>query len=103
MQDRIRHMHEVLPKKIARSISRYQAKARLLALLMANLPALAAAQDARSQAPPYCFDLTPAVDRGMTKERFAPIAVRQRPGRVDASCPAVSAGKVWLSSSAGSC
>src|SRR5215467_14384167 len=57
MQDRIRHLHEILPKKIARSISRYQAKAGLLALAMASLPAIALAQGARSQAPPYCFDL----------------------------------------------
>jgi ABC-type cobalamin/Fe3+-siderophores transport system ATPase subunit len=56
-------MHEILPKKITRSISRYQAKARLLALAMASQPALASAQDARSQAPPYCFDLTWVVAR----------------------------------------
>jgi hypothetical protein len=80
MQDRIRHMHEILPKKIARSISRYQAKVRLLALAMASLPALASAQDARSQAPPYCFDLTRVVDLAMTKERFASIAGRPRQG-----------------------
>ena len=73
-------MHEILPKKIAGSISRYQAKARLLALVMASLPALASAQDARSQAPPYCFDLTRVVDLAMTKERFASIAGRQRQG-----------------------
>jgi len=73
-------MHEILPKKIARSISRYQAKARLLALAMASLPALASAQDARSQAPPYCFDLTRVVDLAMTKERFASIAGRPRQG-----------------------
>jgi hypothetical protein len=71
-------MHEILPKKIARSISRYQAKTRLLALAMASLPALASAQDARSQAPPYCFDLTRVVD--LTKERFASIAGRPRQG-----------------------
>src|SRR5260370_8707579 len=47
---------------------------------MASLPALAAAQDARSQAPPYCFDLTRVVDLAMTKERFASIAGRQRQG-----------------------
>jgi hypothetical protein len=73
-------MHEILPEKIARSISRYQAKARLLALVMASLPALASAQDARSQAPPYCFDLTRVVDLAMTKERFASIAGRPRQG-----------------------
>ncbi len=73
-------MHEILPKKIAGSISRYQAKARLLALVMASLPALASAQDARSQAPPYCFDLTRVVDLAMTKERFASIAGRPRQG-----------------------
>jgi len=80
MQDRIGHMHEILSEKIARSISRYQAKARLLALAMASLPALASAQDARSQAPPYCFDLTRVVDLAMTKERFASIAGRPRQG-----------------------
>src|SRR5207245_11424916 len=73
-------MHEILPKKIARSISRHQAKARLLALVTASLPALASAQDARSQAPPYCFDLTRVVDLAMTKERFASIAGRPRQG-----------------------
>jgi len=73
-------MHEILSEKIARSISRYQAKARLLALAMASLPALASAQDARSQAPPYCFDLTRVVDLAMTKERFASIAGRPRQG-----------------------
>jgi len=47
---------------------------------MASLPALASAQDARSQAPPYCFDLTRVVDLAMTKERFASIAGRPRQG-----------------------
>jgi hypothetical protein len=73
-------MHEILSKKIARSISRYQAKTRLLALVMASLPALASAQDARPQAPPYCFDLTRVVDLAMTKERFASIAGQPRQG-----------------------
>jgi hypothetical protein len=73
-------MHEILPEKIARSTSRYQAKARLLALAMASLPALASAQDARSQAPSYCFDLNRVVDLAMTKERFASIAGRPRQG-----------------------
>jgi hypothetical protein len=73
-------MHEILPEKIARSTSRCQAKARLLALAMVSLPALASAQDARSQAPSYCFDLTRVVDLAMTKERFASIAGRPRQG-----------------------
>src|SRR5262245_62508241 len=80
MQDRIRHMHEILPKKIARSVSRYQAKAGLLALAMASLPAIALAQGARSQAPSYCFDLSRVVDLAMTKERFASIARQPRQG-----------------------
>src|SRR5262249_19565720 len=80
MQDRIRHMHEILPKKIAGSVSRYRAKAGLLALAMAGVPAIASAQDARSQAPPYCFDLSRVVDLAMTKERFASIAGRPREG-----------------------
>ena len=51
-----------------------------LAVALASLPAIALAQDARSQAPPYCFDLTRVVDLAMTKERFAPIAGRPRQG-----------------------
>jgi len=73
-------MHEILPKKIARSVSRYQAKAGLLALAMASLPAIALAQGARPQAPSYCFDLSRVVDLAMTKERFASIAGRPRHG-----------------------
>ena len=73
-------MHEILPKKIARSASRYRAKAGLLALAMASVPASASAQDARSQAPPYCFDLSRVVDLALTKERFASIAGRPRQG-----------------------
>jgi hypothetical protein len=73
-------MHEILPKKIARSISRYRAKARLLALAMASLPAIALAQGARSQGPSYCFDLSRVVDLAMTKERFTSIAGRPRQG-----------------------
>jgi hypothetical protein len=71
-------MHEILPKKITGSVGRSQAKAGLLALAMASLPAIASAQDARSQAPPYCFDLSRVVDLAMTKERFASIARRPR-------------------------
>ena len=51
-----------------------------LALALASLPAIASAQDARSQAPPYCFDLTRVVDLAVTKERFASIASRPRQG-----------------------
>src|SRR6516225_8473917 len=81
MQDRIRHMHEILPKKIARSVSRYQAKTALLALAMASLPAIALAQDARPQAPSYCSALSRVVDTEMTKERVAFLASRPRHGR----------------------
>jgi len=73
-------MHEILPKKIAGSVGRYQAKAGLLALAMASLPAIALAQTARSQAPSYCFDLSRVLDLAMTKERFASIAGRPRQG-----------------------
>src|SRR5262249_60898466 len=51
-----------------------------LTVALASLPALALAQEARSQAPPYCFDLTRVVDLAMTKERFASIAGRPRQG-----------------------
>src|SRR5262249_37844652 len=51
-----------------------------LAVALASLAAIASAQDARSQAPPYCFDLTRVVDLAMTKERFASIAGRPRQG-----------------------
>jgi len=51
-----------------------------LAVALASLPAIASAQDARSQAPPYCFDLSRVVDLAMTKERFASIAGRPRQG-----------------------
>src|SRR6266446_3760097 len=109
-------MHEILPKKIAGSVSRYSAKAlawklgirsscgertllapqgvraaaygqgkamtklTILAVAMASLPAIALAQDARLQAPSYCFDLSRVVDLAMTKERFASIAGRRRQG-----------------------
>ena len=55
-------------------------KLMTLAVVLASLPAIALAQDARSQAPPYCFDLTRVVDLAMTKERFASIASRPRQG-----------------------
>ena len=51
-----------------------------LAVAMASLPAIALAQDARSQAPSYCFDLSRVLDLAMTKERFASIAGRPRQG-----------------------
>src|SRR6516162_581558 len=107
-------MHEVLPKKITGSVSRYRATTGLrpekrssptqglvairrarachraektmaknlitLAVALASLPAIASAQDARSRAPSYCFDLTRVVDLAMTKERFASIAGRPRQG-----------------------
>jgi len=51
-----------------------------LAMLALPLAITALAQSARSQAPPYCFDLTRIVDLAVTKERFASIAGRPRPG-----------------------
>ena len=51
-----------------------------LAMLALALAITALAQSARSQAPPYCFDLTRIVDLAVTKERFASIAGRPRPG-----------------------
>jgi len=51
----------------------------MLAVALASLPAIASAQDARSQPPPYCFDLSRVVDLAMTKERFA-FAGRPRQG-----------------------
>ena len=53
---------------------------RKLAMLALPLAITAFAQSARSQAPPYCFDLTRIVDLAVTKERFASIAGRPRPG-----------------------
>jgi hypothetical protein len=55
-------------------------KLMTLALALASLPAIASAEDARSQAPPYCFDLSRVIDLAMTKERFASIASRPRKG-----------------------
>jgi hypothetical protein len=51
-----------------------------LALALTSLLAIASAQDARSPAPSYCFDLSRVVDLAMTKERFASIASRPRQG-----------------------
>ena len=51
-----------------------------LAMLALPLAITALAQSARSQAPPYCFDLTRIVDLAVTMERFASIAGRPRPG-----------------------
>ena len=55
-------------------------KLAILALPLASLPATALAQTARAPAPPYCFDLSRIVDLAVTKERFASIAGRPRPG-----------------------
>ena len=52
----------------------------IMAVALASLPATALAQSARSQAPPYCFDLSRIIDLAVTKERFASIAGRPRPG-----------------------
>jgi hypothetical protein len=52
----------------------------MLVLALASLPATALAQSARSPVPPYCFDLSRIVDLAVTKERFASIAGRPRPG-----------------------
>jgi len=72
-------MHEVVPTKIAKPVRRYPATA-ILALAIASLPATALAQNPRSQAPPYCFDLSRIVDLAVTKERFASITGRLRQG-----------------------
>jgi hypothetical protein len=55
-------------------------KLAMLAVALANLPATALAQSAQPQAPHYCFDLSRVVDLAVTKERFASIAGRPRPG-----------------------
>ena len=55
-------------------------KLAVMAIALANLPATALAQNARSPAPPYCFDLSRIVDLAVTKERFASIAGRPRQG-----------------------
>jgi hypothetical protein len=52
----------------------------LSAVALTSLPAIAPAQDAHSQAPSYCFDLSRVVDLALTKERFASIAGRPRQG-----------------------
>ncbi|TMJ87760.1 MAG: hypothetical protein E6G76_12170 [Alphaproteobacteria bacterium] len=52
----------------------------VLFLALASLPAAALAQNTRAPAPPYCFDLSRVVDLAVTKERFASIAGRPRPG-----------------------
>jgi hypothetical protein len=51
-----------------------------LAVAMVSLPAMMLAQTARPQAPAYCFDLSRITDLAVTKERFASIAGRPRPG-----------------------
>jgi hypothetical protein len=55
-------------------------KLAIMAVALASLPATAFAQNARSQAPPYCFDLSRIVDLAVTKEPFASIAGRPRQG-----------------------
>jgi hypothetical protein len=55
-------------------------KLMLLALLMASFPAMALAQNPRSQPPSYCFDLSRITDLAATKEGFASIAGRPRQG-----------------------
>jgi len=52
----------------------------MIAVALANLPATALAQNTRSQAPPYCFDLSRIVDLAVTKERCASIAGWPRQG-----------------------
>lgn len=51
----------------------------MMAVALAT-PATALAQSARSQAPPYCFDLSRIVDLAVTKDRFASIAGQPRHG-----------------------
>src|SRR6266508_5827547 len=55
-------------------------KLAMIAVALASLPAAALAQNARSQTPPFCFDLSRIVDLAVTKERFASIAGRPRQG-----------------------
>ena len=55
-------------------------KSAILALSLAGLAAMALAQNTHAPAPPYCFDLSRIVDLAVTKERFASIAGRPRPG-----------------------
>jgi hypothetical protein len=55
-------------------------KLAIIAVALANLPATALAQNTRSQAAPYCFDLSRIVDLAVTKERFASIAGQPRQG-----------------------
>lgn len=55
-------------------------KLAILALPLASFPAMALAQNTRAPAPSYCFDLSRIVDLAVTKERFASIAGRPRPG-----------------------
>jgi hypothetical protein len=55
-------------------------KLAILAVAVASLPAAALGQNARSPAPPYCFDLSRIVDLAVTKERLASIAGRPRRG-----------------------
>src|SRR5262245_40435795 len=101
-------MHEGLPKEIVGSTSRtgegrrkrseqHESVARIplasdrqgnatmkklamLALPLASLTTATLTQSARSQAPSYCFDLSRIVDLAVTKERFASIGGRPRPG-----------------------
>ena len=68
-------MHEIVPAKVGGPVSR-----AILAVALGSLPATALAQSARSQAPPYCFDLSRIIDLAVTKERFASIAGRPRQG-----------------------
>src|SRR5262245_27800802 len=68
-------MHEIVPAKVGGLVGR-----AILAVALGSLPATAFAQSARSQAPPYCFDLSRVVDLAVTKERFASIEGRPRQG-----------------------
>jgi len=52
----------------------------VLAVAVASFPAMALAQNPRSQPPSYCFDLSRITDLAATKERFASIAGRPRQG-----------------------
>ena len=55
-------------------------KIAMLAIAWASLPTTALAQNTRGPAPSYCFDLSRIVDLAVTKDRFASIAGRPRPG-----------------------
>src|SRR5882757_11262182 len=55
-------------------------KSMMMALALAGASEMTRAQDAGTQAVPYCFDLKHIVELAMTKERFSSIAGKPRQG-----------------------